>query len=1053
MNEMYEAFATKQPYGKKKEILEEDPTSHPLFATAAYNAVVLPLRGFPLKGAIVQLGNDYPYMYYNNLLADGTNTNRPLLNKTYILTYDLRKEGFRMEKAVVSVFPSSLRKGLADPSLRIAFVNPPSSNLTVYAAHNREMRELHRQIAADDPDTSVIVPGMDAVPFSGQPRDEELLAKRSLTWIGGALYGRGGGLATGPLFDRYEGSGNRGTIHFVSPTARGLSAREGALAHFEAADVDAEYVPAEAVIDGETIKVRCPKLSRIFYVRYNWEDKPDEGLVNSVALPAPAFRSQEAGYQWFFRHSENDLPSQYFTPANEWKSGPVTLINAQLERIGYPHFSGWLGPVGVRTGPFGPNMGVREVEKGSPADGKLMVGDVIYSANGRMLGEEEEMVMAAEITKSETQELDGKLTLGVHRNGKNFDVELKLTVMGRYSETAPWDCLKTEKIVSNLQAHVAKSGPPGGFLSTEAIFMLGAGSPEYQGLVRASAGSHIGGKGDGGSNWGLGYLTIFLSEYFLSTGDKRVLPRIKDLVDKLAEHQIKEDSRRAGGWYGRGFKPRTYPAMVHTGLSAMLGLTLAKEAGVEVNEECFKKGLDYLDRKGAPVGVIIYGDAFRTRPAYMDPKAMLAGKLHSSNGKVAEAAILYRLLGDERSAYINSLISTHAWYSAYGDHGGNFWNNFWTPLGANVHGTSSMTYFMKGHRWYRECHRMWDGSLIGREASRAAGPGLALVVPGRRLRILGAPRSPFSPGAPAALKESLDAYYARDYEGAIKLAEALLADKKVEKEEVPTVEKLVEEARRMLKSISYDLARIEEYVKEGRLHESNFILSTLVPVVVEGDARLLAAKELIKKGTARDNDRELYEAALKGRAKKPATAMVEEKRTWECLTPKEFIPSKKTKKPPFGTALADGASRWRMKILESRDKAPEGWQDEGFDDSAWFETTFPVSWHLNHTAVMRTRFNVDDRNRYDLLKLRSWVFRQQDVAIYLNGVLIARVNNIEKKTGTIEEELKKGAVSVLRDGTNTLAIATRQNWRWGMLSMRVYNDGFDFMLDAGVAKD
>jgi len=35
----------------------------------------------------------------------------------------------------------------------------------------------------------------------------------------------------------------------------------------------------------------------------------------------------------------------------------------------------------------------------------------------------------------------------------------------------------------------------------------------------------------------------------------------------------------------------------------------------------------------------------------------------------------------------------------------------------------------------------------------------------------------------------------------------------------------------------------------------------------------------------------------------------------------------------------------------------------------------------------------------------------------------------------------------LRKGANTLAIVTQHNWRWGMLFMSVYNDGFGFMLD------
>jgi hypothetical protein len=104
-------------------------------------------------------------------------------------------------------------------------------------------------------------------------------------------------------------------------------------------------------------------------------------------------------------------------------------------------------------------------------------------------------------------------------------------------------------------------------------------------------------------------------------------------------------------------------------------------------------------------------------------------------------------------------------------------------------------------------------------------------------------------------------------------------------------------------------------------------------------------------------------------------------------------------------------------------------------------------------TLHRTTFTVDDKAAYDLLKFKGWVFRQQDVAIYLNGNLIGRINNIEKKTGTIENEFKPAATKYLQNGENTIAIATRQNWRWGMLSMRVYNGGFDFMLSARRVED
>jgi len=1063
----YAAFLTGEPYGKKKQVITENPLESPLCPAVGYNGVINPLGGIGLKGVIVQLGNDYPYMYYEKVKADGGMTDRELMNESYIKSYDIRKEGFRMEPAMISRLPGEWRKALGDAELPLAFVSPPSSELWPYALHNREMREVQRRVTEEEAATAIVLPGMDAIPFSGQPRDEALLAERSLKWAMGALYEEKGMTATGPVYDRVEGEGTEVTIHFKEGTAKGLTAEEGALDHFEVADVGAEYVPAEALIDGETIRLSCDDVSRIFYVRYNWLEKPDQGLVNNAGLPAIPFRTENASHRWLVRYSEDDLPEEYSTPANTWKGGAVTLINAQLERIGYMHFSGWLGPLGVKTGPYGPNMGVREVMSGSPADGKLFMGDVIYSANGQMLGDEEEMVMAAAITESEVK--DGRLVLGVHRDGKNLDVELKLAVLGRYSATSPWDCLKTERIVKNLEEYVVARGANTGYLYTDAMFLLGAGSPEHQWLVRKSA---TGMKGAVGNNWSLGYQTIYLSEYYLSTGDKRILPRIKQLCDTIAELQIKDpDSKRNGGWYGRGGAARSYPAMVHAGISAMLGMTLARECGVEVDPETFKRGLAYLDRKGAPVGQIIYGDAFRSAPALIDPDEMLAGKLSTSNGKIAEAAILYNLLGDKRAAYINSLISTHSWYSTRDGHGGNFWNDFWTPLGAAVHSKQSYIYFMKNHRWYRECGRMFNGCLLQQDRF-GAGTGLALVVPRHRLRILGAPKSPFSPGAPQALKDALAAYEAKDYKRAEELAQALLDENLIDSRQAPTVSKLVEEAKRMQDGIATDLAGMATLIKQGRLHEAGVMLASLKPVIAEDDTRLTVAQEQLKNGKTRANDEGLYNAALKAggpeeseskaesadelakmkQLKKAAeTAAAEAARTWECLTPEEFVPGKKKRKHSAEQRPAEEATKWRFTLLETRDNAPEDWMKPGFDDSTWTEVMHPVSWHLNHIALFRTTFTVKDRKAYDLLKFKSWVFRQQDMAIYLNGVLIGRINNIEKKTGSIENEFKKAAIDALKDGENTLAIGTRQNWRWGMLGMRVYNGGFDFMLNARLA--
>ena len=62
----------------------------------------------------------------------------------------------------------------------------------------------------------------------------------------------------------------------------------------------------------------------------------------------------------------------------------------------------------------------------------------------------------------------------------------------------------------------------------------------------------------------------------------------------------------------------------------------------------------------------------------------------------------------------------------------------------------------------------------------------------------------------------------------------------------------------------------------------------------------------------------------------------------------------------------------------------------------------------------------------------------------MTGELAAKVNNLEKNRN-VEAILKH-----LKTGKNTLFVTSRHNWRWGMLFMKVYNDGFGFSLDAQV---
>jgi len=169
-------------------------------------------------------------------------------------------------------------------------------------------------------------------------------------------------------------------------------------------------------------------------------------------------------------------------------------------------------------------------------------------------------------------------------------------------------------------------------------------------------------------------------------------------------------------------------------------------------------------------------------------------------------------------------------------------------------------------------------------------------------------------------------------------------------------------------------------------------------------------------------------------------------RTWERLVSE--LPAGIGKDVDDLKAKPDKASMWKMLVVEDIAQAPAGWAAPSFDDSAWPVTELPVSWRMYHTALLRTTFTVQDKASYDGLRFFAWLFRQQGIEIHLNGELVAKVNNLEDKTGDVEAELNASALKHLKDGENTLAISTRHNWRWGMLSMKVYNDGFDFNLDA-----
>jgi sialate O-acetylesterase len=94
---------------------------------------------------------------------------------------------------------------------------------------------------------------------------------------------------SGPIFRQATAEG--ASIRAWFDHAKGLTAKGGALTSFEIAGADGKFVPATAVIEGETIVVTSAEVAEPMSVRYGWENSPECNLFNGEGLPASPFTS------------------------------------------------------------------------------------------------------------------------------------------------------------------------------------------------------------------------------------------------------------------------------------------------------------------------------------------------------------------------------------------------------------------------------------------------------------------------------------------------------------------------------------------------------------------------------------------------------------------------------------------------------------------------------------------------------------------------------------------------------------------------------------------
>ena len=448
-----------------------------------------------------------------------------------------------------------------------------------------------------------------------------------------------------------------------------------------------------------------------------------------------------------------------------------------------------LGPTGiscVMSGRFvGDQLLVKGTIKGSPAEGKFLPGDVITGINGKKfqagghLGE----FLGNAIIEAEKEENGGKMVFQVWRD-KNYvarsatkniagtdidtlinqvendnslfdwkpeearkeevenmdldkfpidpmtlDVELKIRVFPAYTDTAPYDCPKTQKILEDAwkvleQRFVVDPKKPGSGKGgiIEAMALVASGKPEHRKLVHEwvrskncpwqpptepiGARFEPGYKGyNGYQSWHHGFIGLQCALYYDATGDDYVLPALRKYAIETAMGQSK-----AGTW-GHTFAFPSfnggklhemnpgYGALNAAGNRCFFLVALAQKLGIKHPEidlavsRAHRFFGSFVDQ-----GAIPYGDHG-------------AAATDDSNGKNAGTAYAMKLIGDDYSAKYFSMMSAHAAFTPRGGHAHDY-HTQWSSWGAALCGPQVRIYNERNMRWRRTLCRMYDGSFV-----------------------------------------------------------------------------------------------------------------------------------------------------------------------------------------------------------------------------------------------------------------------------------------------------------------------------------------------------
>lgn len=241
-----------------------DFSLHPYAPSYLYETGLEKWEGFPVAGAIWYQGES-----------------------------DAEIQDMEQNKKLLKDVITSWRAQLGNPDMPFIQVQLPRINdKSALRAYWPEFRQVQAEVTAELPNVGCVVTldlgstNSDVHP----PRKVEVGERLAATALN-EVYGKDVA-ASGPVITGFKVRGNKVQVQFRHD--KGLTTTDGAApAGFELAGADKKFVPAEAVIEGDTVILKAEGLKSPKYMRYGWAVFMNPNLVNDAGLPTAPYPASD----------------------------------------------------------------------------------------------------------------------------------------------------------------------------------------------------------------------------------------------------------------------------------------------------------------------------------------------------------------------------------------------------------------------------------------------------------------------------------------------------------------------------------------------------------------------------------------------------------------------------------------------------------------------------------------------------------------------------------------------------------------------------------------